>query len=429
MFLVRHSVRINGCLGSKSFLDHARSAGIVPALLFAVIGINTAPSPVLAAPSDAFALGLFGSGPARALVSKADLEAAPKEMVEEGATLSVDEPDVLPDRLAGNDRSRGESNDVKSGMDATEHMVVEGIQTRFEKTLMESIELDAFFSDPERHEEELQVTRLRVRGDGFLREGSGTDFDVNVRGRYAFPQTNNRVVLLLSGDFDRALGPEDNPQQSDIKSLLEPDDEEEDGVLAIQGFLTATRKLNVSIQAGGRLRGGDPVAFIGPRYRQTFDLGKWNSRLLVQTRWFTDEGFSVRGIVDFERILNERFFLRLTPRIDWSEENDPLFYRFDFDLTQRLNNDQRIRYQFFTAAQTELSGVVSQLTFRVNYRRRFIWDWLFVEVAPELTFLEARDFEPTPGVFVRFDAILGPFGVRMPRPLRRVLGSSYPDSN
>ncbi|MGF1456521.1 MAG: hypothetical protein ACFB6R_14230 [Alphaproteobacteria bacterium] len=318
-----------------------------------------------------------------------------------------DEPLVVPDL-----RFVGARGTVLKSSGSMEQVIVEGSLTDFEKILTEAMQIDGFFSDAERFEEELRVSRLRVRADAFYRDGTGVDFDFNLRGRFVLPQTDNRLVLLLSGDFDGALGDEDNPQQSDIKSLLEPEDEREDGVLAIQGFLAATDRLNISIQAGGRLRGGSPIAFVGPRYRQTFDVGPLGlMRVLVQARWFTDEGFAVRGFVDFDRRLSDRFFLRVTPRADWREEDDGIFYGLDFDLTQEITGQQRLRYQVAMRAATQPEDEIRRVTFRLNYRRRLFWDWFALEVAPEISLLEERDYAVTPGIFIRGDVIFGPFGL------------------
>ncbi len=318
-----------------------------------------------------------------------------------------DEPQVFPDVSF----TKAKDPKFKVG-DDMEQVIVAGSQTDFEKIMSQTMRNDSFFSDPERFEEELQVSRLRVRADSFYRSGTGIDVDFNLRGRFVFPNTDNRLVLLLSGDFDRALGEEDNPQQSDIKSLLEPDDEREDGVLALQGFLAATDRLNVSIQAGGRFRDGGPIAFVGPRYRQTFDIGPLGlMRVLLQARWFTDEGAAVTSFVDFDRRLSDRLFLRVTPRADWSEEEDGFFYGLDMDLAQDFGGEQRLRYQLALRARTQPEDEITRVTFRLNYRRRVLGNWLYMEVAPEISLLEERDFEVTPGLFIRGDVILGPFGI------------------
>ncbi len=331
--------------------------------------------------------------------------------------LYSDEPIMIPAadelvRFRDFERTRDDSEGPSKG-DDMEQLVVEGSQSDFERAMTESMRLNRFFSDPQRFEEEVRVNRLRLRTDGFWRSGFGTDFDFNLRGRFVLPKTDNRLVLLLSGDFDRALGSEDNPLQADIKSLLEPEDDREDGVLAIQGFLAATERFNISVQAGGRLRGGDPIAFIGPRYRQTFAIDKWAARVLLQSRWFTDEGFALRGFVDFERSFNKRFFLRVTPRADWSEEDDGIFYGVDVDLAQRFSSAAVLRYQVGIQTATEPRHEITQVTLRLNYRRQVWRDWLFLEFAPEVSFPSDQDYEITPGFFLRADIVLGSFSINM----------------
>ncbi len=276
----------------------------------------------------------------------------------------------------------------------------------FERALMQSDLVDNFFSD-EREEEEFRISRIRLRGDLFLREGDSLEFDPNVRARYAIPRLNNRLFLVFSGDFDNAF--EDDGQQGDVKSLLEPEDEVDEGIFGLQAIITATDRLNISVQGGARFRDSQPFFFIGPRYRQTFELGNWLTRVVGHVRYFSDEGFNVRSVVDFDRALGRKYLFRVSPQARWSEEDAEVVYGVDLSLTQSLTARDRLRYQVITRFETEPEHQLDRVTLRFRYRREVFRNWLFVEVAPEVAFLSERDYEAVPGVFLRVDTILTPF--------------------
>ncbi len=301
------------------------------------------------------------------------------------------------------------SDTMKDVVGPNEHMVVEGQPTQFVKALRQSRRLNQFFED-ERFEDEVNFTRIRLRGDAFFREGDAIEFDKGIRLRYSIPWARRRLVLLFSGDVNENDDEDNDAVQSELKSVLEPE-EDEDAIVALQGFLAATERYNISIQAGGRFSGFNPVGFVGPRYRQTFDFDPWLMRINSRVRWYTDEGFDIRSVVDFERKFGEKFLLRLTPRASWSEEDERITYGFNIRLFHELGPRHVLQYEINSRADTEPTHELRRVTTRVRYRRELFSDWKFInnfflEVAPELAFLSNRDFEVAPGILIRIDTVL-----------------------
>ncbi len=316
-----------------------------------------------------------------------------------------DPPSLLPRATSDDEPGDVEPDVLKGTLPGGEHIMVEGEPTEFQRALTASSRIDEFFAD-ERFEDEVNFTRLRLRGNTYIREGSGVEFDPKTRFRYAFPYLERRFSVLLSGDFDSAVdADEDHPLQSELKSILEPVDDE-DAVLAIQALIAATERYNVSFQTGLRFRDFEPEAFFGPRYRQTIDLEPWLMRLTQQVRWFTDRGFDAESVIDFERQFNQRFFLRVTPRADWSEEDDEFSYGLSSRLVQYLGPRHALTYEIALRAETEPVHTLDRIVTRARYRRRLWGEWLYVEVAPELAFLRQRDFDITPGLLIRVDTII-----------------------
>jgi hypothetical protein len=284
-------------------------------------------------------------------------------------------------------------------------MIVEGEPTEFFKTLTAADELDEFFND-ERFTDEVRYARALVRLDTYYREGSGFEFDPGTKFRFALPGAERRLFLLLNGDLDRAInGDKSDIEETGIKSLLEPS-ESEDASFALQAFLRATKKLNISFQVGARVRDWTPVGFIGPRYRQTFDLNSWLVRVTQKARWYTDEGFALRSVFDFEKRFSKNFFLRITPSASWNEEDAKTLYGTKAQLFHALDDNEFLEYQLHVRAETAPIHEIESVVARVRYRRTTPWPWLFVEVAPEIVVKNDRDYAISPGIMVRLDTIM-----------------------
>ncbi|MFP3942342.1 MAG: hypothetical protein ACLFWF_00510 [Alphaproteobacteria bacterium] len=283
-------------------------------------------------------------------------------------------------------------------------IVVEGETSKFNQAVNMGEWLDYFFND-ERLEDEINYTRLRFRGDAFFQDGEGVELEPDVDVKLSVPGLERRLVLFLNGDLNDGFDESDD----DI-DRLDPE-EEENVLLGVQTFLNATRRFNVSIRGGVRFRDGSPVVFAGPRYRKIFNLDPWALRVTAEARWFTDEGLATRGFLDFDRKFSENLFLRLTPGASWSEEEENLKYRFRAFLFHRLSNKSVMRYSALAKFDTDTDDSLVDAMLRVAWRQKIIRDWLVVELAPEVTFPEDRDYEPVWGFRLRLETT---FDVHMP---------------
>jgi hypothetical protein len=268
--------------------------------------------------------------------------------------------------------------------------------------------LDSFFVD-ERIEEEETRARLRLSLSALVREGEDVDVDPRIDLRLTLPNTRDRLRLLVFGDPDDGAGAagarrgvgRDAPFERRTSDRL---------TTALQYFITATDERNISARAGLRFRSLSPVFFVGPRYRETIELDSWTLRLTQSARWFSDDGWDVPTVIDFEReLFDDRFFFRATPYGTWFEDEDGYFYGLNFNLFQPFSPRRAVEYEWNNAFQTRPSNRLEETLVRVRYRQVVWRDWLVVEVAPELSFPRDRDFEPTPGILLGFDVIFGNF--------------------
>ena len=50
---------------------------------------------------------------------------------------------------------------------------------------------------------------------------------------------------------------------------------------------------------------------------------------------------------------------------------------------------------------------MEETALRVRYRQKFLRDWLYFEVAPQIAFPREKDYNIVPGVLIFFEGILG----------------------
>lgn len=283
-------------------------------------------------------------------------------------------------------------------------IIVEGQTSQFNQAVNMGEWLDYFFND-ERLEDEINYSRLRLRGNAFFQDGESVDLQPDINVKLSVPGLERRLLLFLNGDLDDGF---ENGEADEDR--LDP--EEEDNVLlGLQAFLNATRRFNVSVRGGIRFRDGSPVLFVGPRYRQLFDLDPWAMRVTAEARWFTDEGLATRTLVDFDRKFSDDLFLRITPEASWSEEEENLEYRLTARFYHRISNKTVLRYSALAKFDTDTPDLLVDARFRVAWRQKVIRDWLVVELAPEVTFPAERDYHATWGVLVRLETT---FDLHMP---------------
>lgn len=72
-----------------------------------------------------------------------------------------------------------------------------------------------------------------------------------------------------------------------------------------------------------------------------------------------------------------------------------------------LSEEKAIQYEAVAYLDTEPDYTMTDLQFRVRFRKRFYRDWLVVEVAPQITFPEDHDRDPNPGITIKLEADFG----------------------
>jgi hypothetical protein len=262
--------------------------------------------------------------------------------------------------------------------------------------------IDSFFSD-ERYEAEQNKSRIKIKIGPAWEDGSGGSLSTKFNARVALPETNKNLYLIVAGDD--GSDPEDTPEDDVRNRVTERDS---DNVAAgLQYFFLDKQNSNLSAVAGLSFNENTPTGVFGGRYRHYWSPEPWGTRFTQRAGWLTSDEFILRSRLDFERPVASDLLFRQTLSGSWFESEDGYFYNIDFALIQRLGPNKAISYSWNNQFQTEPSNRLEEIAFRPKYRQAIWRDWLWLEVAPQMTFPRSRDFDPTPGIFAGFEIRFG----------------------
>lgn len=277
---------------------------------------------------------------------------------------------------------------------------------RISRTILTSARwVDSFFEN-ERFEKEINKTRVRAKLSSFAEEGSGIDLGASASLKLVLPQFNDKISIEFSGDPKDESNIESSLHQDTLREEFK-DTNQESFTAAIRYFLEATDKRNIDFSSGLRIRDLEPILYFGPRYREDFEYGSWTFRYTQRFRWYTDDGLQSKTRFDLERPLMDRFFYRSSLEGAWFEDEDGFFYSLNFSLWDPLSEVRGLEYEWNNYFQTRPYNRLEEANFRVRYRQRLLWDWLTLEVSPQISFPKGRDYDPTPGILFRLEFIFG----------------------
>ena len=270
-----------------------------------------------------------------------------------------------------------------------------------QKVLEGADRVDSFFGN-ERFEEDSQQTRVKVSLDYESIEGESDSLGGHVSAKISLPQLSNKWALVINGDEE---GDFDEADENDIDKSL---------ALRFNPFSDVLK--SVSFDVGIRKPGDDYEVFGRARHRLTVPYENWVSRLDNKLYLHWDYGLEYDGKLDFDRGIAPLSLFRARTRLRWWEEDSECNGGFcpeqHFIIYQRMESPKHaFAYEFSTYFQTDpddgSDDYVDKTRFRVRYRHRTSYDWLFVELRPTLTFDRKSDYSPNWSFLVRLEGIFG----------------------
>jgi hypothetical protein len=190
------------------------------------------------------------------------------------------------------------------------------------------------------------------------------------------------------------------------------DDSSQNSVAGLQFMLSDSENWHTSIVAGAKF--GDFAFFMGPRFRYQIPLNEKTLARFTQTfRWQTNNQWDIGSRGDLYYVLNERLYFRQTLYGRWREEKsdeEGLKTQVSSVLSQRLSATAGMQYDFTTIVHTEPDTHIDKYTLAVRFRKQTPKEWLYYEIAPQVSFEDKYNFKANPGIRLRLELYYGKTG-------------------
>lgn len=228
---------------------------------------------------------------------------------------------------------------------------------------------DNFFASDRLFEEGVAGTYIRWRNDFSYDEEDGFNYKMRLNASVVLPGFSDKLRLTFEGDEDEDLrdiapggaGADDSPSS-----------------LGLQVDVTENvrSKFSASINLSPKLL---------LRYRYTYPI---NEEVTMRFTQEVERKKAVNGArtrVDYEHTFKQDLLFRSSSELRSSEEFEGVDWLQAFILYQRLGEKSSIAYETSVNGITEPLSLTTNYRAGVRYRKNFHREWLFYEIAPEIT--------------------------------------------
>lgn len=226
---------------------------------------------------------------------------------------------------------------------------------------------DNFFANDRVFEEGAAGTYIRWRNEFTFDEEEDFKFKTALSASVEMPGAEKKLRLTFDGDEDE-----------DLRDIAPGNGEDTTNSLGLQLDIAESdrSKFSVSVSLSPKIRF---------RYRYTYPV--LNTFILRYTQELERKKQinSSRTLIDVEHVFAQRFLFRSSSEGRLSEEFDGLDWLQAFVVYQRINKKTSISYETSANGITEPVSMTTNYRVGVRFRKNFHREWLFYEIAPEVT--------------------------------------------
>lgn len=289
---------------------------------------------------------------------------------------------------------------------APEPNLVDTVHGELSRRLLVSAEwLDSFFED-KRTINEANQSYLRIRYDTFREANTHQTIQVpSFSLRLRLPQLQQKAHLVF--ESEPLVATRGAPPPLGTTGAQVTPNDERNLAAALHYFLRKTPEESIIIRTGVQFSKGQPVLFLGPRYRKLRALDKWDLRYTQEAIYRTDTQWQTESLLDLERKLPYNLFFRSFIDGIWLANTNGYFYSIGCSLLHPFDATNAIQYGWTNSFTTRPTNELTEVNLSITYRHSFWRRWLFYELTPQCRFPRDRHFVATPGILVRLEMYLG----------------------
>jgi hypothetical protein len=287
---------------------------------------------------------------------------------------------------------------MEPGMDKTQERISRGVTST-------AYWIDSFFKD-ETYQVEENTTHLWLRMDAFQESGESTDFNFIPKLKLVLPYAEKRIHLEIvsSADEDLEFSDERPPLQNRQFTQLR----KQPTSATLRYFIKTRDTLNLSLAGGAFMDDGKAHFFAGPRSRISFKFDPFEITLKEWLKWISHDGLESNTDIYFDYDFNEQFLFRTSLEGDWSDKEDEFLHSISFLLYHALSERRMLVYIWDNLFTNRPNHRMEETRIRLKYRQQIWRDWMYAEIAPQLSFPRENDFRRTPGILFRIEFFFGP---------------------
>lgn len=266
--------------------------------------------------------------------------------------------------------------------------------------------IDNFFGDPSVFTR-MNSTRVQVSPSLRVKQDEGIEPGVSFGANLELPMAEQRFHLFFDNTDGDMLNPNTTPPSTKNKNT-----ENAFGVLM---KLYNSEWLETHITFGTR-----KIYYPYARYTITarWEDGPWMIEPSQELLFRADDGWEETTGVMVNRKLAKNRMLRSSSSGVWGKDSNgyEMNQTFSFFSMRNIGLDVGgYSVSFAIDGHVSGSGVMDNYTLNTKYRRRLKWDWLFVEIKPQIEFPRDRSYDPVLSLEVQMDIIFQETGPVVPK--------------
>jgi hypothetical protein len=247
--------------------------------------------------------------------------------------------------------------------------------------------LDSFFAT-ERADDEFGRSRIRVRSQFVLRDGSQSDLMTQYRINLRLPSLEEKFRFKFQN------------QKKDSSQTTEKMSSENQNLQNKKWFFNSDIGVSMAIP---------PKLITRARLRRNFNSDIFTHRFYEQLTYITDESGLVEDTgFDSDYVFNSDLIFRFVNFKRWQVLKKNFNTNHGPTLIHRVSDNQALNYGI-TGQTTIIDGAWYLHNYRlaVNYRRNLYKQWMYFDMVPGLDFPKTRSFKRTPFILFQLELLFG----------------------
>lgn len=256
--------------------------------------------------------------------------------------------------------------------------------------------VDTFFSD-DIIEDDVNGSRAKLSFFTRRKIGQPVDYKYGVSVKLVLPNTDERFNLLLqSSDND-----EDERESNPIDTI-----ENVEYSSALRYVFQESQRWKVNLDTGIHW-GLPPNPFSRLRFRRYAYFDDFSFKTTQNFLWSSKDGLGEETKVEFSQPLNIDRLMRYSASAEYLVKDEYFTLDYNVTLYHELNAAEILAYYFRASGDTIDTITFNNYGLGIRYRRKVYQDWMFAEVNPELETQNETEYDLTPIIMFRFEALIG----------------------